>query len=121
MNNIMQIIEVKGIKCYAYHGCMDEEAKIGTEYLTDVAVLCDFSKAARLDDLSETVDYVTISRIVKKEMEIRSKLIETVLQRIINSVKQILPKDSKLNVTVIKRNPPIGIDVPSVSVTYKEF
>ena len=33
----MGLIEVKNIRVYAYHGCLDEEGKIGSEYRVDLA------------------------------------------------------------------------------------
>ena len=40
----MGIIRVNNIKLYAFHGCLDEEAKIGSEYLVDVMVEADLAK-----------------------------------------------------------------------------
>ncbi|NBP29820.1 MAG: dihydroneopterin aldolase, partial [Flavobacteriia bacterium] len=74
-------IHVRGIRCYAFHGCMEEEARIGGHYVVDVGIDTDFSKAAASDELSETVDYCAVQRIVEEEMAIRSKLIEHVGQR----------------------------------------
>lgn len=54
----MGIIKVNNIKLYAYHGCLDEEAKIGSEYRVDVAVKVDLKKSAKTDALEDTVDYV---------------------------------------------------------------
>ena len=67
-------IEVKGIKAYAYHGCMEEEAKIGGHYTVDVLLKTDFSASFQTDDLQDTVDYVAIHKIVKEEMAIRFKI-----------------------------------------------
>ena len=46
----MGVITVSGIKLYAYHGCMQEEAKIGSAYEVDVLLEADFSGAAMTDD-----------------------------------------------------------------------
>jgi len=77
-------IHVRGIRCYAYHGCMEEEARIGGHYTVDVAIDTDFSKAAASDELIDTVDYCAVQQIVEEEMAIRSKLIEHVGQRIVS-------------------------------------
>ena len=74
----MGIIDVTGIRVYGYHGCLEEEAVIGQEYVIDVKIRCDFSKAILSDDLSHTVDYCTVYEIVKREMAIPSRLIEHV-------------------------------------------
>ena len=83
----MGSIRVKNIVCYAYHGCMSEEASVGQQYLVDVEIRLDFSEAAKKDDLNKTIDYCDINRIVEEEMAIRSKLIEHVGQRILNRFK----------------------------------
>lgn len=111
----MGIIRLKNIRLYAYHGCMEEEGKIGSEYRVDVKVKAGLAIAAQTDRLSETVDYVALHKIVKEEMAIRSKLLETVAQRIIDRALNELKIDS-IQVEISKLNPPIGGDVLSVSV-----
>ena len=95
-------IEVNGIKLYAVHGCLDEEARIGGHYVVDVEISTDFSVAASTDDLSKTVDYVNVNSIVAEEMAIRSKLIEHVGQRIFNRIKNELSGVEKLMVMLLR-------------------
>lgn len=110
-------ITVSSIKIYAYHGCLNEEALIGSDYVVNVTVNADLTKAAISDDLIDTVDYVHINQIVKEEMGIRSKLLEHVAKRIIDRIFLELPIVTKSEVTVSKLNPPIGGDVEMVSIT----
>ena len=112
----MGIILVEGIKIYAYHGCMEEEAVIGGNYIVDVTIETDFEKAAATDNLSETVDYAVVSDIVKKEMAVRSKLIEHVAKRIFDTLLKQLPRIKKAQVKVTKLNPPVKGGVDRVSV-----
>lgn len=112
----MGIIKVNNIKLYAYHGCLDEEAKIGSEYIVDVAVKADLKKSSKTDALEDTVDYVHLNRIVKEEMAIRSKLLEQVAQRILNRFFKELPMIQKAKVAVAKINPPIGGNVEEVVI-----
>ncbi|MEK6616471.1 MAG: dihydroneopterin aldolase, partial [Bacteroidota bacterium] len=67
-------ILVEGIKLYAYHGCMKEEAVIGGNYIVDVCLEANLDKPSKSDKLDETIDYVTVYEIVKKEMAVRSNL-----------------------------------------------
>ncbi len=113
----MSTIRLKNIKIYAFHGCMIEEGQIGSDYLVNISVKADLNKAAKTDDLHDTVDYVHIQKIVKDEMAIRSKLLEHVGQRIISAVFQQIKMVDEVKVTVAKVNPPIGGDVTEVSVT----
>ncbi|MAP55678.1 dihydroneopterin aldolase [Altibacter sp.] len=115
----MSTIRLKNIKIYAFHGCLVEEEKIGSDYLVNLEVKANLAKAASTDHLADTVDYVHLQKIVKEEMSVRSKLLEHVGQRIINSIFTQLPLVTVVKVTVAKVNPPIGGDVEEVSVTMK--
>lgn len=108
------------MKVYGYHGCLPEEAKIGTQYQIDIDVEFDFEKAAHSDNLEETVDYVIIAKIVKEEMAIRANLIENVVKRIHSAIKKEYPKTGLITVKLSKYNPPAEAELHSVSVMISE-
>lgn len=112
----MGIVKVENIKLYAYHGCLEEEALIGSDYRVDLQVNANLQKAANSDLLEDTVDYVHLNRIVKEEMLIRSKLLEHVAQRILNRVFRELPSVEEGEIAISKITPPIGGDVEAVTV-----
>jgi dihydroneopterin aldolase len=112
----MGIIQVNNIKLYAFHGCLDEEAKIGSEYRVDVEIKADLKRSARTDELADTVDYVHLNHIVKEEMAIRSKLLEEVAQRILDRFFKELRMIRRAKVSVAKINPPIGGNVEEVAI-----
>lgn len=112
----MGVIKIKNIRVYAYHGCLVEEGKIGSDYRVDLTVRADLSKSAVTDDLNDTVDYVHLNKIVKEEMAIRSKLLEEVANRVIVRVLKELLMVEKVEVAVSKLNPPIGGNVAMVTV-----
>ncbi len=115
----MGIIRISNIRVYAYHGCMVEEGKIGSDYRVDLEVKADLKKSAKTDQLSDTVDYVHLNRIVKEEMAVRTKLLETVASSILDRILSELELVSKAQVRVSKLNPPIGGNVEMVSVIMK--
>lgn len=112
----MGIIRVTNIKAYAYHGCLVEESKIGSEYRVDVSVSADLQPSAKSDDLLETVDYVHINKIVKEEMAIRSKLLEHVAKRILDRIFDEIAIVNEATTAVSKINPPIGGNVQMVTI-----
>ena len=112
-------IAIEGIELYAYHGCLEEEAKIGGHYTVDVFLETDFSAAAETDDLKQTVDYCSIYNLVKAEMAHRSKLIEHVCKRIFDRIKTTHPSVLALRVRVTKHNPPMNGNVKAASVEIK--
>ncbi|MES2589850.1 MAG: dihydroneopterin aldolase [Bacteroidota bacterium] len=110
------IIKVNKIKVYAYHGCLPEEGIIGGKYEVDVILHTNFQEAAKTDDLSKTIDYVLVNKIVEEEMAIRSKLIEEVGYRILNRFQKELQNLEKTHLEIVKISPPINGDVESVSI-----
>ncbi len=116
----MGIIKVNNIKIYTNHGCLEEEAKIGSEYRVDVEVKSNLSKSAESDDLNDTVDYVHLNKIAKEEMAVRSKLLEHVAQRILNRIFNEIQLVDEAEVSVSKINPPIGGNVGEVTIVLSE-
>lgn len=113
---VMGKIYLKNIRLYAFHGCMDEEEKIGSDYVVNLVVDTDLNRSSKTDDLKDTVDYVALHAIVKAEMEERAKLLEHVADRIINKIMIVFPAVKKASVKVAKKNPPIGGNVEEVAV-----
>ena len=116
----MGTIKLKNIRTFSYHGCLVEESKIGSDYLTDLEIKTDLRKSSVSDELKDTVDYVHLNKIVEEEMAIRSHLLEHVTKRIIDRVLAEIETVSKVKVGVSKINPPIGGDVESVTVEMEE-
>jgi dihydroneopterin aldolase len=115
-NWLLGSIKLKNIRVFAYHGCLAEEGKIGSDYRVDLKVKGDLSHSAKTDALADTIDYVHLNKIVKQEMAIRSKLLETVAERILKRVLEEILLVQKVKVEVSKINPPIGGNVAMVSV-----
>ena len=109
-------IILKDIKVYGYHGCLIEEGQIGSDYHINLKIKANLKPSSISDELKDTVDYVHLNNIVKEEMAIRAKLLETVAKRILDRIFKELPMVKKATVSVSKINPPIGGDVKMVSI-----
>ncbi|MCC6252207.1 MAG: dihydroneopterin aldolase [Bacteroidia bacterium] len=116
----MHKIHINTIKLYAYHGCLPEEALVGSPYTVDIILETDFSKAILSDNLEDTVDYCSVFNVVKEEMAVRAKLLENVAFRIIKRLKNEHPLIHKCTVTITKVNPPMNGNVLGVSVIIEE-
>ncbi len=114
-------ITIEGIECYSYHGCLEAEAKIGGRFQVDVFIEKDVSKSISTDELCDTVDYVTVNEIVKKEMGIRSKLIEHVGGRILASLANAFPGRKSIKLKIIKFNPPVHGSVKQTSIILEKM
>jgi len=60
-------IDVHGIRIYTNHGCMQEEAVIGSNYEVNISVWADLSASVASDDLNDTIDYVRSMLLQKKK------------------------------------------------------
>ena len=114
----MGLITVEGIRVFAYHGHLPEEAKLGGHFIVNIWVTTDTTKVEKSDDLSDTVDYVKIIEIVKQQMTIRSDMIEHPARRIVDAILP-LQKVQKVKVEVQKIAPPIDATFDKISVTIK--
>lgn len=113
----MSVISLQGMEFYAYHGCFDAEQVIGTRFTVDLMLETDVQQASQTDNLHHTVNYQTVYRMVKAEMEQKSHLLEHVARRILSQLMLQFPAVSYAEVKVAKMNPPLGGRLASVSVT----
>ena len=116
----MGIIRLQNIRTFSFHGCLNEEASIGSDYRIDLEVKCNLKQSSQSDELKDTVDYVHLNKIVVEEMAIRSKLLEHVAHRIITRIFSEIPSVSRILLAVSKLNPPIGGDVEAVTIEIEE-
>ena len=114
----MGLITVEGIRVFAYHGHLPEEAKLGGHFMVNVWVTIDTSEVEKTDNLNDTVDYARIIDIVKKQMAIRSNMIEHPARRIVDAILTF-KKVQKVKVEVQKIAPPIDAAFDKISVTIK--
>ena len=117
----MGTIKLQNIRTFSFHGCLEEEAKIGSDYRVDLEIKTDLRKSSLSDELKDTVDYVLLNKIVVEEMAIRSKLLEHVAERILSRIFKEVPAISRILLAVSKLNPPIGGDVEAVTIEMEEY
>src|SRR5687768_11695732 len=110
-------IALEGLEFHAFHGVYPHERESGNFFQVDIAVETDFTLAAQDDSLSGTVNYESLFRIVKEEMDQPSRLLETVAEKIVNHVFEELPAVSSIELKISKLNPPIGGKCKSSSVS----
>lgn len=104
---------------HAFHGFLEHENQIGNTFLVSLSMEIDTNNAGKTDDLDDTLNYLSVYKIVKKEMQIPSKLIEHISQRILDSVFNSFPEILELEVKLSKLNPPLGGKVERVSIELK--
>lgn len=107
---------MKGIRFYAFHGVLEQERKVGANFIVDLKIKTDFSKAAVNDSLDDTISYADIFNDVKSEMNKPSLLLENVCQRICERLFHSYPTIEHINIRLFKENPPMNSDSRAVGV-----
>lgn len=113
----MGLIEIEGMKFYAYHGHFEAEQIVGNEFIVDLTLKTDCNAAAKTDDLSYALNYQTVYDLVKQEMSKPSRLLENVAKRILDTLYDAFSNIEEAKVKVSKLNPPMGGEIEKVSVT----
>ena len=104
----MAIISLEGMRFRAHHGFYEEEQILGGDYIVDVVVSTNATKAAIDDDLEKTINYETIYLICEVEMKRNAKLLENVAERISLGIRHQFKNIKDMSVRVKKLNPPLG-------------
>ena len=113
-------ITLNSVKFYAHHGVLPQETIVGNTFIVDLKLKVDFSQAAKTDDLKYTINYAEVYNIIKEEMEIPSKLLEHVCQRMIQRLCLEFPQIEEIKIQLSKQKPPItGADMESAGVVTK--
>jgi len=116
----MSKIILENMEFHAFHGCLDHEKQLGNTFIISVSIELNTEKAGKTDELHDTLNYQLVYDVVKEQMEIPSKLIEHVGQRILDSIFNGFPQIKKLKVKLSKLNPPLGAKVQNVSIELKK-
>jgi dihydroneopterin aldolase len=77
-------IILKGMRFYGRHGCLPAELELGQWFEVDLELTLDLRKAAKSDDLRDTLNYAEIYSRVKELVEGPSfALIEALAERVL--------------------------------------
>ncbi len=112
----MGIIRIEDMEFYAFHGHFKEEQIVGNKFLIDIELETDLEPAGLSDKLEDAADYTIACRVVKQEMEKKSKLLENIAKRILDGLYANLKNITKATVKIRKMNPPVGAKVGAVCV-----
>ncbi len=113
----MSVIQIENMEFYAYHGHFREEQIVGNRFLVNLWIETDMSKPAETDSLDDAVNYQVAYKLIRKEMEKKSNLLEHIAKRILDALFEGLEGIEKVRVKISKMNPPVGGKVDSVSVS----
>ncbi|APM38346.1 2-amino-4-hydroxy-6-hydroxymethyldihydropteridine diphosphokinase [Clostridium kluyveri] len=113
----MDIIYIKDLEVYAYHGVNQAEKDLGQRFLISLKMFLDLSEAAYKDDLSKTVNYSELCFEIEKEFKRkRYNLIEKSAQSLAYFILKKYEIVKGVEVKVKKPWAPIGKPLDWVAV-----
>ena len=110
------ILRLRNMRFFAYHGLFPEETALGQHYEIDVELYGDFRQAGRNDDIDAAINYPEVYALVADVVtgEPR-KLVEALAERIAEQVgTHCAPVE--LVVRVRKPNPPVAAHFDGIEV-----
>ncbi len=105
VQNYIQTVALRDVKCYAFHGYYPEEQLTGIYFMVDVVVT--FTPNTDTENLERTVNYEILNNIILDEMKNTRKMLETVVKSILDRVVKNYPFVHTAEVGIRKLNPPM--------------
>lgn len=110
------LIILENMEFHAYHGCLEHEQTLGNTFLLSLSMELNTEIAGRTDQLDHTLNYQLVYDVLRREMDVPSKLIEHAGQRIVDAVMSSFSQINSLQLKLSKLNPPLGGKVEKVSI-----
>lgn len=120
MAQILQKVALNNVRFFAYHGFYPEEQVVGNVFILDIETEFPVQESLE-DDLTHTVNYERLFEIADTQMKQTRKLLETVVQGMLQQIKADFPFVNTIRICLRKMNPPLAGEVGSsmVELNYK--
>jgi dihydroneopterin aldolase len=107
-----------GIKALGKHGVFPDEKVNPQDFIVDAVVFLDTKEAGQTDNLEETVSYDEIAQVIYNEIQGPSvNLIETLAERIAQTILKNFPLINEIEITLHKPSAPLSVPFGDISVT----
>jgi dihydroneopterin aldolase len=111
------MIFITGLVVHAYHGVGDDEGRIGQQFLIDLEIGTDLSRAARSDRLVDTISYADIIDVATAAFRAdRHRLVEAAAGAVADALLAAFARIDVLDITVHKPHAPIAAVFGDVGV-----
>ncbi len=110
------ILRLKNMRFFAYHGLFPEENTLGQFYEIDLDIYYDLSVAGQTDFVEKTINYPDVYRLVETIVtQERFKLVEALAEHIAQRIGQHFAPIT-IQIRVRKPNPPIAAHFDGIEV-----
>lgn len=114
----MDILEIKQLEIFAYHGLFPSEKELGQKFVVDMEIHFDMSYAAKDHQLDKSIHYGELCQYLTTWcQETTEDLIETVAQKLIDKTFETYPVARKISLTLKKPWAPVHLPLETCAVT----
>lgn len=107
----MDKILIKGLKLFAYHGVNSEEKENGQNFIFDIELYVNMTKACHSDYVEDTVSYAKIVKTVRRIFTAEKyDLLEKCAQVVCNAIFEEYPDVLKIELTLKKPEAPVSAE-----------
>ena len=103
---------------HSFHGVYEEEQLHGNRF--EVHVDVDVETGSGITDLSDTIDYVFLYRLIQGCMARPTKLLEKLASDMADEIGAFDKKVKQVSIQIKKINPPIEDFTGTVGISYKK-
>ncbi len=111
-------IHLNNLQFFSFHGIHPEEKILGNEFEVNIEIT--INQPGKIDSIHQTVNYVTVYELVKKQMTIPTQLLETLAQEITEQIHLLDNRIQSISFSIKKLHPPIVNFEGSVGVSFKK-
>lgn len=111
------IISIKSLELYGYHGTFEQEKILGQKYLLDLDIEIGDSFFSINDDLSKTVDYSELIKFIREYFENNKRdLLETISNEIVFEIFNKFSNVIQVNLELLKPACHVGIGFKGMKI-----
>lgn len=112
------LISIKGIRAFGYHGVFEFEKKDGQEFSVDLEITLDLTAPSKSDKLEDSIDYSLFTTLAREAIENEKfDLIERLAGFIADKIRSDFSAVTSVSVTVHKPQAPVKEKVTDIAVT----
>lgn len=113
----MDIIKIKGLKLFAYHGVNPEEKEQGQNFIFDIDLYVNLNKPCASDDVNDTVSYAKVVKTVRRVFtEKKYDLLEKCAQVVSDAIFDEYSEVQKVEITLKKPEAPVSAEFEYMAV-----
>ena len=113
----MDRIFIEGLRIFAYHGVFPQEKREGQEFVLDITLQLDLTRAGETDALTDTLNYAEAVAVATEAMTAASyDLIERAAAQVAAALLDRFPSLQEVTVRLSKPHAPVDAAFTNIAV-----